>query len=764
MCNNMEQQSSSAKQPVYQAAKTRSNRPGWSIIFKHPKRNDSRGRPGLKVRRGLGTTDETEATKLVDQLNSILSDQRWWSADRRAEAAREFAPPVVAAFYDGLEMGKISPIAIRDSKIPLPTTDDGYARVILAGTTGAGKTTLLRHLIGANHKKDRFPSTSTSKTTTAEIEIITAEGNFDAVVTFMPEHEVRAHIDECIEDACLEAIRGSSDSKICSCLLTHREQRFRLSYVLGNLEVEKDEDDSFDFEDESDTEEVDSLETLNDDERRRNRENLAELLARIRALSIQVGAEVAKELDPLEKQESPDDRATWLELFGDSLYEDEEFSRIALDIKDLIEDRFALVDSGSFDRGPTGWPVMWTFEAGSREQFLRQIRWFSSNHHQQFGRLLTPLVDGLRVRGPLLPAHLDLQVAPKLVIIDGEGIGHTAKAASSISTKVTRRFSDVDVILVVDNAEQPMQSAPLELLRAIGNSGHAGKLALAFTHFDQVKGANLGSHRLRQEHVMDSVRNAINSLRQAVGAPVAAMLEEQIESNSFFLGALNKEMRRIPSGVVSQLKRLLEVLQASAKPANPVEIAPVYSPEGLETALRDAVEGFLEPWRARLGLAYRDGVEKEHWTRIKALARRFANAWSNEYDSMRPVADLVSRLQENISKWLDNPTDWTGSPSDQEERNAALSGIRSTVFSALHELAENRISESHRLDWSTAFDFSGARSSFRRADTIERIYEEAAPIINSAMTQPAREFLSALHQIVRASVEEAGGKFQSGSS
>jgi hypothetical protein len=34
-------------------------------------------------------------------------------------------------------------------------------------------------------------------------------------------------------------------------------------------------------------------------------------------------------------------------------------------------------------------------------------------------------------------------------------------------------------------------------------------------------------------------------------------------------------------------------------------------------------------------------------TRVKALARRFANAWANEYDTLRPVADLVARLQEN---------------------------------------------------------------------------------------------------------------------
>jgi hypothetical protein len=40
--------------------------------------------------------------------------------------------------------------------------------------------------------------------------------------------------------------------------------------------------------------------------------------------------------------------------------------------------------------------------------------------------------------------------------------------------------------------------------------------------------------------------------------------------------------------------------------------------------LRDAVEGFLRPWEARLGLAYREEIKPEHWARIRALSRRFA--------------------------------------------------------------------------------------------------------------------------------------------
>ena len=52
---------------VYSVSKSRSNRPGWSVSFRHPLRNDARGKPGLRIRRGLGTTDDAEADKLVEK-------------------------------------------------------------------------------------------------------------------------------------------------------------------------------------------------------------------------------------------------------------------------------------------------------------------------------------------------------------------------------------------------------------------------------------------------------------------------------------------------------------------------------------------------------------------------------------------------------------------------------------------------------------------------------------------------------------------------
>jgi len=131
----------------YTASKTRSNRPGWSIGFRHPLRNDSKGRPGLKMRRGLGTSDEVEAEAMVAEMNAILIDQSWWNASKRNEAELRFSKPVIEAFYDEIQAGREDTEALRESHIRLPAKEDGYSRVLFVGTTGAGKTSLLSVLL-----------------------------------------------------------------------------------------------------------------------------------------------------------------------------------------------------------------------------------------------------------------------------------------------------------------------------------------------------------------------------------------------------------------------------------------------------------------------------------------------------------------------------------------------------------------------------------------------------------------------------------------
>ena len=208
-------------------------RSAYAVIFRHPVRDDATGRPGVRVRRGLGTRDQAEAERLRDQLNELIADLRYHDPAARAEAERRFDRLVVEIFFHKMLPEEPDFEELREAAIPLPSELDGYRRVLLLGTTGAGKTTLVRQLIGTV-PTERFPSTSTAKTTVHDTEIVLDDGPWRAVVTFVPSDEVREYLTECISAAVLAAANGEKDETILHRLLNHVNQRFRFNYTLGN--------------------------------------------------------------------------------------------------------------------------------------------------------------------------------------------------------------------------------------------------------------------------------------------------------------------------------------------------------------------------------------------------------------------------------------------------------------------------------------------------------------------------------------------------
>lgn len=754
---------------IYTASKSQTQgRPGWSINFRHPLRRDSRNKLGLKVRRGLGTTSADEADDLVRQMNALLGDERWWSVTRRTEALAEFDSRVVDAFYDEVEPAQTDTRALRQSLLPLPDRDDGYSRILLVGTTGAGKTSLVRQLIGTDPDEDRFPSTSTAKTTIADTEVIIAPGKYQAAVTFFPEADTRGGIEECVFNACAAVLEGDSDERIVERLLNHPDQRLRLSYVLGGWKkgkVTKDitSDDDWDFGDAEPAEpleQVGDVDAVPEADAATHQERLQAYLALVNELAERVAKPILADLGISFDTAKPDERDAALELIEPELGQSPLFSDLVNDIIDDILMRVDLVGSGSFDRKRSGWPVQWTFETDDRGEFIRQVRWFSSNYAPSFGRLLTPLVDGVRVSGPFAPTFTD--DLPQLVLIDGQGLGHTADSTASVTTKITRRFAEVDVIVLVDNAEQPMQASPLAVLSAVGTSGHYGKLVVAFTHCDQIKGDNLPSPAEKRQHIMASVRNGVGSLKEVIGGGVANSLLRAVENDAFMLGGLHKNAGKLP-GAVKELRRLVErCLKAVAPPKTP-DAAPVYNLLGLDFAIQAATQKFHDQWATRLGLAVRSNVPKAHWATVKALNRQVVLGNDN-YGSLQPVSDAIRELQTQVSRFLDSPSSWTRAPADESEAQEALAGVRQAVFSTLHEVARSRIIDDEQPEWNAAFDLRGQGSTFKRAERIKSVFDDAAPVPGPAMKPNTVAFLNAVRSLVADAIQKSGGSLEGGQS
>lgn len=737
-------------------------RSAWAVIFRHPVRIDpNTGKSGLRVRQGLGTSNETEANDLKDQLNQLLTEEAYWSLPARTEAEKRFHRRVVEIFYHGMEPEESDFGAIREAVIPLPMSKDSdYRRALLLGTTGAGKTTLLRQLIGTD-PDERFPSTSTAKTTVHETEVVLAPGLYKAVVTFFPVDEVREHLNECISEAVLSAYRGDSDGDVLRKLLMHVNQRFRFNYVLGNgpqTSVDDDEDEDEDaaelFDDAADDSAID-LEATN--------ALLIKAREAMRSIAARHGDQLKGELGAIDEK----DQRVVDELFEEELdrrlREDEEFHHISDELMDEIEARFSLLTAGTVRRNKQGWPQLWSWETEDRSAFIKTVTRFSSNHAPRFGKLLTPLVNGVRVSGPFSPEWNNGQ-QPKLVLLDGEGLGHTPKSVAAISTSITRRIEDADAIVLVDNATMPMQAAPVAAMKEMITSGSSSKLLLVFTHFDEVKGDNLPNAAAKQEHILASAENVLASIGEELGPFAERALRWRLKEACFFVGGIDQRLdpaRKPQKRTIGELQALLDAVDAIIEKPAHVQAKPVYDRMNLVLAVKNAAESFRDAWWPRLGLTYKPGVGKEHWKRIWALSRRLSTpGFADEYDTLKPVADLRKQLQDRLYILLQNPLRWDPvEPDDDADKQQIIDELANALSIKILDLATRRVRAERMPEWQTAFNQSGRGSSYVRASIIgERIYERAAPIPDVTPSPDRNSFLHEVAALLESVCEEVGAE------
>ena len=725
-------------------------RSGFSIIFRHPaRRDDASGKPGVRVRRGLGTRDEAEAERLRDQLNILLGDPEYHDTAAQAVAERRFDPRIVDIFFDKMMPEETDFTALREAGIPLPESGpDGYRRVLFLGTTGAGKTTLVRQLIGTDPLKERFPSTSTAKTTIHDTEIVLAEGDWRAVVTFASSDEVREYLNECISAAVLAAAKRADDAEVLRRLLNHVNQRFRFNYVLGNGPAAAPLNSDFDdAEEESEGEDLLFEEGHDALDMASTVQMLARTVEKLRELALRLGDKLRAEVD----EHGDDDERVADEIFEEELdnllRDDEGFHQVADAMMEEIEKRFVLLPPGEVQKTRQSWPLTWSgvwpFE--KRAEFLRAVSRFSSNYAPLFGRLLTPLVNGVRVAGPFTPTWNGSDV-PKLVLLDGEGLGHTPKSSSAVSTVVSRRIETADAVLLVDSATQPMQAAPLAAMREVVATGNARKLIIAFTHFDEVKGDNLPNASAKAHHVLASAENVLAAFGEELGPYAERALRQRLESARFFFADIDEPLSAATASgrrTMSQIRKLLDAIDAVIERPEVAEARPVYDRMNLVLAIRAAAEAFHEAWRTRLGLKSKPGFAKEHWTRVKALSRRLATGWADEYDTLRPIADLRKELVERIYVFVQSPLRWTSGPEPaDDEKQVCFDAFADNLGRRLLQVCTRRMWHERASQWRDAYDKHGTGSTFVRARIIgDEIYEPAAPVPDVTPSLDRNRFL-----------------------
>ncbi|MFZ2176660.1 MAG: hypothetical protein WAW17_21980, partial [Rhodococcus sp. (in: high G+C Gram-positive bacteria)] len=311
---------------------------------------------------------------------------------------------------------------------------------------------------------------------------------------------------------------------------------------------------------------------------------------------------------------------------------------------------------------------------------------------------------------------------PRLVLIDGEGLGHTPKSATSLSTTVADRINTVDAVLLVDNAAQPMQAAPAAAVRSILTSGNTDKLIFCFTHFDEVTGDNLSNARERRDHVLGSATNLLSTIRDDFNPRSEQSLSRRLNANAVFLSGIDKVLRvKDEEGdrSIKQFKRLIQMIEKVTDRPDLGPSRPVYNRAPLEQAVLSGIASFHRRWEALLGLAVKRDVKKENWTRIKALNRRFAEGSADEYRDLRPASDLREFIKEEIYKQLESPASWTGGPPDDTIiLTAVIDEFSNGIAMRLSEPIRDRLSVTAQPSWEEALAFHGTGSTKVRAEHI----------------------------------------------
>lgn len=732
-------------------AKKNLGRKSWLVEFRHPLKTDSNNKPGKKTRKGLGTEDEQEAYEITNQLNQLLADESLWSIASHTEAIRRFNSKAVEIFYGEIAPRTQSPSQLRDKLLPLPDSRQGYAKVALLGVPGAGKTTLLRQLIGTHPEKERFPSTSVNRTTTFPTEINMNDHNyFQAVVTFMSEHETRFEIEESLSAALLKAIEGN-EIKVAETLLEKSDMRFRLKYILGELSSNDKEIDPYDYDDENKEtiirENVELI--ISDEEKSRHQELLRSYIDRIIKLAQKLKSELESGQGLLSEMKKEDQNAA-LDLIEEQARDSDEFLTITSDILDEIRSKFNQIDIGKFDKNTTGWPNAWSLRESVdlRTKFLDSVRFFSGIAHHSWGKLLTPLVNGMRISGPFKPTWAEVQ--PHLTLIDTEGLGHKSNATADLPEQTLALLHEVDLIILVDSAKNGMTNFVAgKALEGIVNGGYTKKLIITFTHMDSVKGDNLKG-QAKLDHIFGGVRNvAENQLAKNVSTAAARHLLQHLETNTFYVGQID---RYEPKPAIAELNKLLISLINAQPPVFEPIAFPEYSSDNLVLATQEASKNFREQWNARLGISYHSEFNSSPWQSLKALSRRYAEGWDDGF-YLRPSSNLVTALSSAISRFLETPIDWSGNPNEEQKRET-IDRLKAVISPRLQELSRYRLREASQSAWHDAYTLRGSGSTFERRQRINNIYAQYVPIPDARGDKLVFDFLNEIKKVVMNAINE----------
>ena len=725
----------------------RSRSGNWNISFHHPICRE--GTIGKKVHRSLKVGDESEARRLQLQMNELLALADTPSrlpTRSHAVAEQRYARVVIDAFFDCMSPEPVDYAALRERVMPLPPERGNKGqvpRVLVVGPTAAGKSRFIQHLLQTT--RENFPMRGAGRTTVADIETIVGDFDFAAAVTFYTENEIRVIIGENILEACAFAHRDKDDkTKIASKLLVDSDKRFRFNFVLGDAAQDAGAAD----ENELDVEDLES-DLGAEVKAAAPWSGLESCVTRVLSMSELALETARRELQPASAEDEQVVEEYWLQYV-----DQDELDALTEEILGELEQQLCAAT------GQASWPVVHSVaETADKAEFFARLRPYYQNNRKLFGALVTPLVQGIRVQGRFTPPLWEGPGQPTWVLIDGQGIGHEqggTKINRTVPPELARRFSGADVICLVDRAVPAMTGDAPILLENLVVRGHQDRLALVFTHFENVAAPDL-DFAGRKAKVLEGLSSAI----QAIGSLPKAqrvLLEHTAESKAYFLSRLDQPELKLKS-TQAEIRRLCEHFRLSLGEVQLPRFGPLYNEYQIANVLRREIENYRQDWSESELASY-------NWKIMEALTNWIGHAYSDGYPkrNLYPGQDLSQRLVSAISNELESPIEWTPTrPDTAEEESRILNAVRSKVGDRVDGYCRDALVRDPRIgSWLPAYEnIHGPGTKVRRARTVARILEDRAQLPNEGLGKFTKDIWQIVEDIV-AEVCSTGGEDQSG--
>jgi len=679
----------------------------YNVSFHHPICRE--GSIGKKIHRGLKVSDETDAIELKRQLDELLTLAETPSLLPPRSNAK-YARVVVDAFYDCMTPEPVDYVGLRDWVMPMPSAASAAhstgPRVLVVGATGVGKSRLIQHLLQTT--RENFPMRGAGRTTVSDIEIIAADASYSAAITFFSRNEIELVVRENIIEACAFALKESDKSKIASKLLIDSDKRFRFTFVLGEW-THKNHPSEIEDDDDAESDELDDITGINPDES--SWSGLSSCVDQI--VSMANSALVrAKAAHPEQSEDENDDWSQYLEQ--------ENVERLVDEIVTELEKRLCNAT------GESSWPVIHRIaDTADRQDFFMRLRPYYQNSRKLFGHLVTPLVQGVRVRGRFFPPEWATDQPLSWVLLDGQGVGHEQAQSSSIDDTIppelASKFSGADIICLVDKAMPSMTGDAPIILEHLLTRGYLERLMLVFTHFEAVNAPDLDA-RGKRAKVLEGLSNAIQGL--ALPKSQRVLLEKNAESQSYFLSRLDSQLITRET-TKAGIRLICDRIRSGGRHAPIKKIRPRYSRYELAKLVSDVVLKYRLDWSENV-------LSRFNYKIMEALTNWIGNAYGDGYPKRRlyPGQNLSQRLVSAISIALESPNEWDSTPPTDKEQSDILNAIRSKVADSIDAYCrETMVQDPRTSHWLPAYqNISGQGTQRRRARTVARILEDQAQL------------------------------------